>query len=554
MITPEILRSVPLFSSLKQEELEELAFVLADMRLIADEWLLSEGEEPAFYVLLAGDVEVSKWVGGVLQVVTQYHPGDFFGETPLLLGSPAVANLRALNEVHVLRLDAVNFHDLMNRSEKIAATIMQTMTARVAKLQELGAQTSIDRTLLVGRPADLECHDLRQFLDGNQIVFRWIDPDNPRMQSAIPPGATAGPYPILVLPDGAVLKNPDRQEVARRVGLQTEPEHSVYDVVIVGGGPAGLAAAVYGASEGLQTLMIEREAPGGQAGTSSRIENYLGFPTGLSGNELSARALRQARRFGTEIVVARRVKSLQCKDGCHWVELDGDGRIEGKTILLATGVSWRTLDVPGAERLVSRGIYYGAARTEALSIRGKDVYLIGGGNSAGQAAMFFTSYARTVTLLIRASAIEAGMSQYLIDQLGTRANIVVRLNTQVMAVHGDGHLEAITVENTQTGAQERLETDSLFVFIGADAETDWLPDKIARDERGYLLTGRDLPSDRCWKLPRSPYLLETSVPGVFAAGDVRHGSVKRVASGVGEGSMAIAFIHQYLAHQDERAQ
>lgn len=554
MITPDLLRSIPLFASISDEDLEELAALAADMHLIPNEWLLSEGELPAFYVLLSGEIEVSKWVGGVLQILTHHHPGDFFGETPLLLGSTAVANLRAVTEVHVLKLEADNFHDLMNRSEKIAATILQTMTARVARLQELGAQTAIERILLIGRASDLECHDLRQFLSGNQINFRWIDPDNPRTAQAIPEGAQEGPYPILVLPDGTLLKNPERREAAERLGLQTVPKQTAYDVVIVGGGPAGLAAAVYGASEGLQTLMIEREAPGGQAGTSSRIENYLGFPTGLSGDELSARALQQAKRFGTEILVSRAVKTIRCKDGCHRVELDGAVTLEAKTILLATGVSWRSLDVPGADRLVSRGVYYGAARTEAMSVRGKEVYLIGGGNSAGQAAMFFTNYAHKVTLLIRAASIEQGMSQYLIDQLGTRENISVRLNTRVVAVHGESRLEAITIENSLDKKQERLETDSLFVFIGADAETAWMPAQIARDERGYLLTGRDVPADSHWPLARTPYLLETSVPGVFAAGDVRHDSVKRVASGVGEGSMAIAFIHQYLAHQDERAQ
>jgi thioredoxin reductase (NADPH) len=553
MITPELLHSIPLFATLKEEYLEELAASAADMHLVAEEWLVSEGEHPAFYVLISGDIEASKWVGGVLQVLSHYHAGDFFGETALLLGSPAVANLRALNEARVLRLDEAGFHDLMNVSEKIAATILQTMTRRVVRLQEIGAQVSIARTLLIGRPVDLECYDLRQFLNGNQIAYRWIDPDNPNTSHAIPPEAAEGPYPLLVLPDGIVLKNPRRRELADRLGLQTMPTRSVYDVVIVGGGPAGLAAAVYGASEGLETLMIEREAPGGQAGTSSRIENYLGFPTGLSGDDLSARALQQARRFGAEIVVARSVRSLHSEADRHCVDLDADTTVQARTILLATGVAWRTLATPGADALVGRGIYYGAARTEALSVRDKDVYLIGGGNSAGQAAMFFTSYARSVTLLIRAASIEAGMSQYLIDQLGTRENISVHLNTQVIAVHGSTHLEAITVQNAVAGTEERLVTDSLFVFIGADAETDWLPPQIARDSRGYLLTGLDVRTAGNWKLSRDPYLLETSVPGIFAAGDVRHGSVKRVASGVGEGSMAIAFIHQYLAQHNQLA-
>ena len=519
----------------------------ADIHLTAGEWLVHEGELPAFFVLLSGDLEVTKVVGGTEQVINQYHPGDYFGEVPLLLGSTILANLRALNDVRVLRLEAADFQGLIARSEKLAAHLVQTMTRRVMHLQHLALETPADRTLIVGRPADLACHDLRQFFAGNHILFRWLDPADPTAAPLIPAGVGEGPYPAVVFADGSVLKNPTNRQAAQRLGLQTAPTQSVYDVVIVGGGPAGLAAAVYGASEGLRALMIEREAPGGQAGTSSRIENYLGFPTGLSGDELGLRALQQAKRFGTEIVVARNVRAMDVSDSGTCVRLDGDESVEARTVLLAMGVSWRTLNVEGAAALVGRGIYYGAARTEALSVRGKEVYLIGGGNSAGQAAMFFSSYACRVTLLIRAAAIEAGMSQYLIDQLATKENIAVRCNVQVIAVQGQNQLEAITIEDRAARTTERRETDSVFVFIGADAETGWLPPAIARDERGYILTGREAQASGQWRLERDPYLLETSVPGVFAAGDVRHGSIKRVASGVGEGSMAIAFIHQYLA-------
>ena len=547
MITPELLRPLGLFASLEDADLQEIAASSADIHLIADEWLVHEGEMPAFFVLLEGNIEVTKFFSGEEQVINQYHPGDYFGEVPLLLGSTIMANLRALNNVRVLRMEAAEFQSLVARSEKLAATIIQTMTRRVTHLQHIAVEAAPERTLIVGQPADLACHDLRQFLAGNHVPFRWLDPNDARVASLIPAQLATGPYPAVLLPDGTVLKNPSNRVIADKMGLQTTPRQTAYDVVIVGGGPAGLAAAVYGASEGLRALMIEREAPGGQAGTSSRIENYLGFPTGLSGDELGSRALQQAKRFGTEIVVARNVRGIDVAASGSCVRLDAGESISARTTLLAMGVSWRELDVPGAKALVGRGIYYGAARTEALSVRGKKVYLIGGGNSAGQAAMFFSGYAHCVTLLIRAASIEAGMSQYLIDQLATKDNVVVRLNTQVMSVEGQGHLDAITVQDRAHPEPERLETDSLFVFIGADAETGWLPSEVARDERGYVLTGLKAQHSGQWRLDRDPYLLETSVPGVFAAGDVRHGSIKRVASGVGEGSMAIAFIHQYLA-------
>ncbi len=547
MITPDTLRAVPLLALLPGDALAETAAVVADMHLVPGEWLVREGETPAFYVLLSGDLEVTKRVAGADQVLSHYHAGDFFGEVPLLLGSPAVANVRAIGEAHILRLDAADFHNLLVKSDKLAARIVQTMTQRVINLQRVSVETPIPRTLIVGHPADLECYDLRQFLSGNRQDFQWLDPDNPLAAALIPEDLRQGEYPAVVLPDGDVLRIPSKRDLAQKLGLQITPEKPLYDVVIIGGGPAGLAAAVYGASEGLRTLLVEREAPGGQAATSSRIENYLGFPTGLSGADLGERALQQAQRFGTEIVVTRSAVSIQGECAQAQVVLDGGQAVDARSVVLATGVAWRSLGVPGAADLVGKGIYYGAARTEALGVRGKDVYLIGGGNSAGQAAMFFADYAQRVTLLIRAAAIEAGMSQYLIDQIRTKANLFVRLNTSVTAVHGDAHLEAISVCDSVSGLDERLDTDSVFVFIGADAETHWLPDTIASDDRGYLLTGLDARLSGKWTLDRDPYLLETSVPGVFAAGDVRHGSIKRVASGVGEGSMAIAFIHQYLA-------
>jgi thioredoxin reductase (NADPH) len=338
---------------------------------------------------------------------------------------------------------------------------------------------------------------------------------------------------------------PETRELARRLGLTTVPERATYDAVIVGGGPAGLAAAVYGSSEGLATLMVEREAPGGQAGTSSRIENYLGFPSGISGDELAGRALQQAQRLGAEILVTRSVTSIDPRT--REIELDGGEVVCARAIILAMGVAWRRLDIPDFERLAGRGIYYGAARSEAASVSGKDVYLIGAGNSAGQAAMNFANYARNVTLILRSDTLAKSMSRYLIEQLETKTNVHVRPHSEVTAVHGDEHLDGIDITDRATGQIERCAAAGLFVFIGADAATAWLPPEIVRDPLGYILTGSDVSATGAWPETREPFLLETSVPGIFACGDVRYRSVKRVASGVGEGSMTVAFIHQYLA-------
>ncbi len=335
------------------------------------------------------------------------------------------------------------------------------------------------------------------------------------------------------------------------------PSRPEYDVAIVGGGPAGLGAAVYGASEGLRTLLIERVAPGGQAGTSSRIENYLGFPAGISGNDLSARALRQARGFGADIVVSRSVTAIEIAKASdsqprHTLVLDGDETVRASAVILAMGLSWRRLDIPGAHELVGRGVYYGAARTEAMSVRGKKIVLVGGGNSAGQAAMLFSDFATQIFIVIRDQTIEETMSQYLIDQIRTKSNITVRNDSAIVALTGEQHLENVVVQQLSSGERQTYPVDALFVFIGATADTTWLPQSIIRDDQGYVCTGRDMldlqtdPSTPKWPLARDPYILETSVPGIFAVGDVRHASVKRVASAVGEGGMSIAFTHRVL--------
>jgi thioredoxin reductase (NADPH) len=455
--------------------------------------------------------------------------------------------VRALRPSRLARVDALDFHAMVTECAEAGALLAQTLVRRVGFIREAYASANVTQATIVGDRYDFACHDVRDFLARNQIVFEWLDPSDPADAQCIPVAVAADPRcPAVLLPDGRVLYQPGLRELAESLKLQIEPLHADYDVVIVGGGPAGLAAAVYGGSEGLRTMMIEREAPGGQAGTSSRIENYLGFPGGVSGGDLANRALLQAKRFGTEILVTRTVTAVEPTAAGHVVYLDGDAAVRTRALVVATGVSWRKLDAEGAERLIGRGVYYGAARTEGLGTRGKDVFLIGGGNSAGQAAMFFSNYARSVTLLVRGTSLAKSMSYYLIEQLGTKANIAVETETVVVAVAGGAHIESITTRNGTTGETRERCADALFTFIGADAQTDWLPSELDRDARGYIRTGHEIGG---WSLERPPYSLETSIPGIFAAGDVRSNSVKRVASGVGEGSMVIAFIHQYLAAQ-----
>jgi thioredoxin reductase (NADPH) len=356
---------------------------------------------------------------------------------------------------------------------------------------------------------------------------------------------------MVLLPDGTRLANPSPTELAEKLGLQIRPETAFYDFVIVGGGPAGLAAAVYGASEGLKTVLVEMDAPGGQAGMSSRIENYLGFPSGLSGGDLARRAVAQARRFGVEILTPQQVMGIRMEGNSKIVKLSGGNEIGCKALLIATGVSYRKLNVPGAERLQGCGVYYGSAMTEGVSSQGEDVYIVGGANSAGQAAMYFSKYARRVVMLVRGPSLSATMSQYLIDQIKRTQNIEVQAHAQVVEVFGDQHLESLSIRCADTGQVEKVPANLLAVFIGAEPKTEWLTDLVLRDPKGFIYTGAHLMRDGKrpdgWPLGRDPFWTETNVPGIFAAGDVRHGSVKRVASGVGEGSIAVQFVHQYLS-------
>jgi thioredoxin reductase (NADPH) len=399
-------------------------------------------------------------------------------------------------------------------------------------------------------------YELRDFLARNHVPYQWIDvelsandPETKRLLEAL--GPEGADLPVVLFQDGTKLLESVPAEVAKKIGLRTRAQTDFYDLAIVGGGPAGLAAAVYGASEGLHTVMVEREAPGGQAGMSSRIENYLGFPAGLSGNDLARRAVVQAQRFGVEILSPVEAVGVRTEGSYRIIKLADSNEISCHALMVATGVQWRRLEAPGIDRLQGAGIYYGGGATEALSCQGEIVYVVGGANSAGQAAMNFAKYAERVVILVRGASLASTMSQYLIDQIKETPNIQIWAHASVAEAHGTTDLEEISVLCSDTGKIERVPASAMFIFIGALPRTDWLADIVERDERGFILTGPDLIRDgqhpKGWTLDRDPFLLETNIPGLFAVGDVRHGSVKRVASGVGEGSVAVQFIHQYLS-------
>ena len=420
----------------------------------------------------------------------------------------------------------------------------------------LDAWTATDRQppreiRVIGHRWSARSYEVRDFLARNLVPFRWYlaeDAEAQRLMSAA--GVGDDKLPVVITADGTAMIEPSDAELAQHVGLATSPSTDFYDLIVIGGGPAGLGAAVYGGSEGLRTVLIERRATGGQAGTSSRIENYLGFPDGVSGEQLTERARRQALKFEVELLTARDVVGLEQRGNAKVVRFDDGSEIAGHTVILATGVSYRMLDAPGLSELSGRGVFYGAATTEGPACRSQDVYIVGGANSAGQAAMYFARYAERVVLLVRGKSLDSSMSRYLIDQIDRVPNIEVHTCTEVAEGAGGEHLETLTLRNNATGDAETVQASWLFVFIGAAPRTDWLDGCLDRDSRGFVLTGPDLVVDgrrpAGWTLDRDPYHLEASVPGVFVAGDVRADSVKRVASAVGEGAMAVTLVHRYL--------
>src|SRR4051812_3290820 len=543
MVTAEEIGEVGAFAALDTAEREQLSRVAADIGLVSGEYAANEGDERAIFAVLDGRIEAVKAVDGVERVVGERLPGDVFGEVPIVLGTVFPVGFRAAERSRVMRVEPHDYHAVAAVAPDVATELGRLASNRIGGpggLQGLAAEPPPPRAIVVGYRWDAACTELRHFLARNQIRFRWLQPDDPGAaeQWWHGPLPADGDCPVIRVVDGKTVVRPRLRRVAELLGLATEADAPEYDTVIVGAGPSGLAAAVYGASEGLRTIVIERQAPGGQAGTSSRIENYLGFPSGVSGDELASRALQQAQRLGAEILVTRSITRIDATT--RDVHLDGGDLLRARTIVLACGVAWRHLSIEGFDRLVGKGIAYGAARSEASNTHGLDVHIVGAGNSAGQAALFFSNHAKSVTILCRGESLEKSMSRYLFDQLSTRPNIHWLPKTEVVCAHGDVSLEAIDVRNGATAETTRLESGGLFLFIGADAATEWLPPEIALDNHGYVLTGPDVRKVGRWEHERDPYLLETSVPGIFAAGDGRSPPGKRGPAAAGGGRMGIA--------------
>ncbi|MFK0137427.1 FAD-dependent oxidoreductase [Streptomyces murinus] len=467
------------------------------------------------------------------------------GARRVLLTAYADTNA-AIDAINVVDLDHYLLKPWDPPEEKLYPVLDDLLTAWRASDHK-----PVPSTKVVGHRWSAPSSDVREFLARNQVPYRWYSVEEPEGQRLLAAAGQDGQrLPVVVTPDGSALVEPEAPELAARVGLATTPTADFYDLVVIGGGPAGLGAAVYGASEGLRTVLVERSATGGQAGQSSRIENYLGFPDGVSGAQLTDRARRQAGRFGAEILTAREVTALETGGAARVVRFADGTAIAAHSVILATGVQYRQLEAQGCTDLTGCGVYYGSALTEAAGCQGQDVYIVGGANSAGQAAMYLARGAKSVTLLVRGADLSASMSYYLIQQITEAPNIEVRCRTVVDAAHGSGHLEQLTLRHTGTGETERVDAQWMFVFIGAAPLTDWLGESVLRDERGFILAGPDLTPDGTppagWELDRPPYHLETSVPGVFVAGDARAESAKRVASAVGEGAMAVMLVHRYL--------
>lgn len=542
MITVDGLRGIPIFAPLPAETLEYVAGAVEDIHLVPGEYFAHEGDERALFVVVEGRAEITKLVNGEERVIGVRTPGRFFGEVPMTLSTPFPASGRADEASRILKLDTTAFYTLAAMAPSIPARVADLARRYLESLQVIAAEQPEIEVRLVGPRRDAATHRVATFLTRNQVAFERVTLDR---------AAEDASYPVLELADGGRLVAPTMREVAVAAGLDVEPATTEYDVVILGAGPAGLTAAVNGAAEGLRTVVIESLAPGGQAGTSTRIENYTGFPFGISGDDLASRALKQAKRLGAEIVVTRTVEAIRTGAHRHEVVLDGGDTLRAPVVIAATGVDWRTLPVPAVERHLGNGVYYGAARSDAAIAKGQDVCIIGAGNSAGQAALFFSRHARSVTMLVRGGSLEASMSRYLIDQIAANDGIRVETRREVVGLYGDTGLDGVDVVDRATGETTRRPYTVVFVMIGADAVTGWLPPEIARDVHGYVLTGADAAATDEWTADRRPFALETSAPGIFAVGDVRSGSVKRVAAGVGEGGMAIAFVHQYLALQPQ---
>jgi thioredoxin reductase (NADPH) len=501
-----------------------------------------------FFIVRSGEVEIMDYSGDQPKTVTIHRQGGFTGDISHLTGLRTIVSGVARGDCEVYEVSGEALRAALIQCPAISDIILQAFIARRQLLRESPNFTGLR---VIGSRYSPDTFRVRDFLSKNRVLFTWVDvetdPDVDRLLKQF--GVTESDTPVVACGAMLLLRNPSNRQLADAIGIRQPLSNLVYDLVIVGGGPAGLAAAVYGASEGLRTIVLETAAPGGQAGGSMRIENYLGFPTGLTGSELAGRALLQANKFGAQLSVPAPVNRLAFESAYTIVHLDGEETVTAKCLLIATGADYRQLAVEGSDRFEGTGVYYAATVAEAQLCAGSQVVVVGGGNSAGQAAVFLAGHARHVLLLLRGDDLYKSMSSYLARRIEQTANIEVVRNTTIRRMNGETHLGSMAIVNSKTGEERIVETPGVFSFIGAEPRTGWLPPEIERDAKGFVRTGADLARSPYWTSGRQPFLLETSRPGVFAAGDVRSGSVKRVASAVGEGAMAVQFVHEYLRHR-----
>jgi thioredoxin reductase (NADPH) len=510
------------------------------------ETLIAIGERDVkFFVVKSGEIEIVDTSGDEPRTIAVHRKGEFTGDVSHLTGTPFLFTAIARGDCEVFEISGAALREVLNQCPGLSDIILQAFIARRQLVRESPDFTGLR---VIGSRYSTDTFRVRDFLTKNRVLFTWVDLESdPQVDRLLKQfGVTEADTPVVACSHMLLLRNPSNQKLADAVGIHQPLAHTVYDLLVVGAGPAGLAAAVYGASEGLRTAVLDRTAPGGQAGSSMRIENYLGFPTGLTGAELTDRAILQVSKFGAHLSVPTPATQLAFENGYATLSVDGGETITTKCLLIATGAQYRRLDVEGFEKFEGTGVYYAATPAEALLCRGCPVIVVGGGNSAGQAAVFLATQASQVLILIRGDDLNKNMSSYLVHRIQQTANIELLCNTTIRNMHGDGHLGSVEIVNRKSGEQRSVETPAVFSFIGADPRTDWLPAEIERDAKGFVVTGAALAGSPHWTAARAPFLLETSHPGVFAAGDVRSGSVKRVASAVGEGAMSVQFVHEYL--------
>jgi thioredoxin reductase (NADPH) len=536
------------FPTLDEAQIAELGRCTAAAPKLysAGQTLFAVGERNfKFFIVKSGEVEIVDYSGDQPKTIVVHHQGEFTGDISHLTGLPSVVSAIARGDCEVYEITTDALKTALNQCPGLSDIILQAFIARRQLLRE---SPDFIGLRVIGSRYSQDTFRIRDFLSKNRALFTWVDLEtDPQVDRLLKEfGITEADTPVVACAHMLLLRNPSNEQLADAIGIHQPLERTMYDLLVVGAGPAGLAAAVYGASEGLRTAVIERTAPGGQAGSSMRIENYLGFPTGVTGTELAGRAILQANKFGARLSVPTPATRLEFQNGYATVSANGSEPIGAKCLLIATGAEYRRLDVMGCEQFEGTGVYYAATPAEAKLCHDSEVLVVGGGNSAGQAAVFLSGHARRVLLLIRGDDLNKNMSSYLVRRIEQTANIELLRNTTIRRMDGDGHLSSVEIVDAAIGQQRTVKTPAVFSFIGASPRTDWLPPEIERDAKGFVRTGAALAQSPHWTAARTPFLLETSRPGVFAAGDVRSGSVKRVASAVGEGAMAVQFVHEYL--------